>query len=329
MLYNELIRILRNPKWKYGVLIFIALIVYYVTLLDASSIELKSMLRMGQEEALQSICLMPVVLINFLLFHIALEEEHQKTWKTLLPCPIAQGKRILSKFVILFLFQAPILCIPVGMYYIMSGMYSNELLTFAWCMQIIYITSFMYYCFKVSSGYLAQMGSITIINVLKTTTPIFLFFCITNIRDWMFAYNLLWGLITGCCVVLLIVLLVCNQSFMHRKLYREMILYKLFGLLSAQRSEMVSASYHSASDKALQFMFRLFDRKSEAYWRGCAAVEVGIKQNGFFILSGCVFLFLWYVSSWFLFLPLTILAFAYVVYCCVKERMGIKRVRIT
>lgn len=140
MLYDELIQIIRNPKWKYGVLIFIALIVYYVTLLDASSIELKNKLRMVQEEALQSICLMPVLLINFLLFHIALEEEHQKTWKTLLPCLIAQGKRIASKLIILLAFQIPILCIPVWMYYIMSGIYSNELLVFAWCMQIIYVT---------------------------------------------------------------------------------------------------------------------------------------------------------------------------------------------
>lgn len=328
MIRYECLRIIRNPKWKYTYLILLGSFLYYVTMSNDSSMDMKLMLRMGTIETMQSACLLPVVLLCYLLYHIAQEEEPSQAWKTLLPYPVPQGKRITAKLCILLLFQIPILCVPMILYYIMTGTFQTSMLSFAYCMQLIYLASFMYYTFDVSSGYLSQMGSVKIVNVLKTCTPIFLLFCTTNIKDWMFGFGFLWNLLTLCFIILMAVLLFFHRTFMQRKLYREMILYKLFGFASSRQSEMMSETLHDTGDKILQTLFHMFPKKSAPYWKVCAFVEVGIKVNGFYLLIGAICFILWKRTAWILFFMLTIVSLAYVVYSCGRERNRIRRVKI-
>ena len=328
MIYYELRRILRNPKWKYSLFIVLGSLFYCITILDESSDSMRALMRMQGIETLQSICLFPVILLCVLLYHIAQEEEHSQTWKTLLTYPVPQGKRVRSKLLVLLFLQLPILAFVGIFYYFVSGHVDLSVLKFSWSMQILYLTSFMYYTFNVSDGYISQMGSVKIVNVLRTTTPMFLFFCITNMKDWMYAYDLLWWLITTVCVLALLVLIIFIKPMMHRKLYREMILYKLFGFASSWQREKMRNDLHNVQDKALQFLFHLIPTKSEGYWRMCAFVEVGLKTNGFYLLIGILCFILWKQTSWILFMFIMLLSFAYVLYGCIRERNRIRRMKI-
>ena len=63
-----------------------------------------------------------------------------------------------------------------------GGTIASPFLTFLLCIQLLYLTGFLYGCYKTSQGYLAAMGTITIINVTKRLVPVFIIFCIITIN---------------------------------------------------------------------------------------------------------------------------------------------------
>ncbi|MGX8833640.1 hypothetical protein ACWG0P_05440 [Amedibacillus sp. YH-ame6] len=327
MLSHELFRILRNPKWKYGIFILLFCIAYFIMTRQSSS-QVTSMFAVNIKDIDYMLSIMPVFLTCFLLYQIAFEEERQESWKTLLVYPVGQEKRIFAKLLVLLLMQIPIMLLSFIVYFILHQSFSMMLFHYALCVQLIYLLSFMYYTFVVSNGYLDQGGSIIILNVLKTTTPIFLLFCILNTSAWMRAFHQIWWFVCICFVFMIFVLFRFHDELMRRKLYRETILYKVFGGIASNSLQSMLGNVKDMLDKLLQSLLKLYARNSKKRWKSAAAIEVGLKLNGFYVLIGVICLLLWKSSEWIFFLVLAIIAFIYVLINCMKERKRIQSVRI-
>lgn len=295
MLKEEILRILRNPKWKYLFFVILASFLYYVVMYNDATHSLSPIFLTltSHEQLLIGIATIPSFLYAFLLYSIALEEEPVQTWYTTLAFPMRQQLHILSKAIAILLFLIPgcLLSLIAAMW--LNHTVSYTFLTFMFSIQSIYFINFFFYCFYVSQGYISSMGTITSVNILQRLTPIALFVCIINAGNWIQGFSLLWWKMVILILILFVGLLVCSNYTMHSKLYREIVLTKLFQTKPQTMSELTAEKYKNRVDVLLQFLFKKLERKkSSTYWKTCAVVEVTLKQNFFSIFFSFVFLYI-------------------------------------
>lgn len=326
MIYEEIIRLLRNPKWKYIVLILLASYGYYAMGDATTAVGLSSVMK--YEDFTMSISMVPSFLCMYLLYHIAKEEEPLATWKTLLAFPIAQHPRYLVKTIALLLFQLPIFLVAQGSYYLLNNSLSMIMIHYSLVMQSIYFVGFLTYDFVIASGYLQQMGSVKIINVLEYLLPIFLISCILNAGSWIAVYDRYYYYIVGLVVVAYLLLLTCLTPLMKRKLFRELVLHKLFGTIAVSQSNLLFSQYQGMFDTILQSIFCRCDRHTHRYWAVCAAIEVSLKQNMFYFLLAFLCFLIGLSSSEFIFYIAGILCILIVLGSFFKVRKTIRHMCI-
>lgn len=289
-------RLLRNPKWKYLILVFIGAYFYYSLTYNNLNITTSSSFGMfpavTHDQLLISIAMTPSLLYAILLYHIAILEEPIGTWSLLLTYPMPQQKRILLKCLCLILFLLPAGISSYIFYQYIGGQQPDIFLKFFICIHTIYLISFFYYCFYVSRGYIASGGSITILNILERITPVFLFFCVMNSGQWSIVFTRMWVGIIVTAILLFVILLMFSSHMMHTKLYREIVLSKLFKTVSMSMGQIIFAQYRGMFDTLIQCIFRKLDRGHAGYWEKCATIEVVIKQQFYTILMAIFFFIL-------------------------------------
>ena len=220
MIRYELLRMLRNRKWKY--LIPAALLAYiYISGVSSFTVTEGSIYQDQQIQA--AACLVSFLFLS-IVYQIAWEEEPPLSWQVLLAFPLTCRKSYLCKLCILLLFQLPAAAIGIGVYAVIQKSIASPFLTFLLCIQLLYLTGFLYGCYKTSQGYLAAMGTITIINVTKRLVPVFIIFCMLNGKAWSAAFAILWPLILLFCLSVIIGLWILLPVCMRRKLHQEMVL---------------------------------------------------------------------------------------------------------
>lgn len=295
MLKEEFLRLLRNPKWKYMIVVVLTSFLYYVVMYNDEPTSLSPMFAYAtsHEQLLIGISTMPSFLYAFLLYSIALEEEPIQTWYTTLAFPIRQQQHILSKALVILIFLIPGCLLSMIASIWMMHTISYAFLTYLFSIQSIYFIGFFYYCFYVSQGYIFSMGTVTSINVLQRLIPIALAACIINAGNWIQGFSLLWWKMGIFILLLYIGLLVFSNYTMHSKLYREIVLTKLFQIKPQTMSEITVEKYKNKFDYLLQLAFRKLERrKSATYWKNCAVLEVTLKKNFFSIFLSVIFLFI-------------------------------------
>lgn len=327
MIHYELLRILRSRKWQY--LIPAALLAYiYIGGVSSITATGDSMFALSQDQRIQAAACMAAFLFLSIFYQIAWEEEPPLSWQTLLAFPLTCRKGYLCKLFVLLLFQLPAAAIGIGVYAVIQKTITSSFLSFLLCIQLLYLTGFLYGCYKSSQGYLAAMGTITIVNATKRLVPIFLVFCILNGKEWSAAFASLWPILLPFCLSVIIGLWILLPVCMRRKLHREMILSKLFPNLKFTPGQLMLMQYQRGADHLLQFIFHRCDTHSSTYWKTCAVIEVSIKLHA---LSFALLLFflLWFIIKLsFLVLIAAVLCLLHILYCFRLESRTMHAVRI-
>lgn len=317
MIRYELLRMLRNRKWKY--LIPAALLAYiYISGVSSFTVTEGSIYQDQQIQA--AACLVSFLFLS-IVYQIAWEEEPPLSWQVLLAFPLTCRKSYLCKLCILLLFQLPAAAIGIGVYAVIQKSIASPFLTFLLCIQLLYLTGFLYGCYKTSQGYLAAMGTITIINVTKRLVPVFIIFCMLNGKAWSAAFAILWPLILLFCLSVIIGLWILLPVCMRRKLHQEMVLSKLFPNLKFTPGQLMLMQYRKGADRLLQFIFRKCDTHSRSYWKRCAVIEVSIKLYAFSFALLLFFLAWFMISLNLLILMAAVICLLHVIYClCLESR---------
>ena len=317
MIRYELLRMLRNRKWKY--LIPAALLAYiYISGVSSLTVTEGSIYQDQQIQA--AACLVSFLFLS-IVYQIAWEEEPPLSWQVLLAFPLTCRKSYLCKLCILLLFQLLAAAIGIGVYAVIQKTITSPFLTFLLCIQLLYLTGFLYGCYKTSQGYLAAMGTITIINVTKRLVPVFIIFCMLNGKAWSAAFAILWPLILLFCLSVIIGLWILLPVCMRRKLHQEMVLSKLFPNLKFTPGQLMLMQYRKGADRLLQFIFRKCDTHSSSYWKRCAVIEVSIKLHVFSFALLLFFLTWFMISLNLLILMAAVICLLHVIYClCLESR---------
>lgn len=295
MIKTEFLRILRNAKWKYVLCVLLGSGIYYALVYNNESSSLSPVFSIPttHRDLMIAIATMPSFLYAFLLYSIAMEEEALTTWYTTLAFPMRQQWHMICKAIVLLIFLLPGCLLSILTYGWMAHTISSAFLAYLFSIQALYFICFFFYCFYVSQGYIILMGTITSVNVLQRLTPLALFSCIINAGNWVQGFSLLWWKLGILFVCLFIGLLIFAHYTMHTKLYREIVLTKLFQMKPQTLSEITAEKYRNRFDAFLQLVFRKLERKrSTTYWETCAVLEVTIKQTLFSIFFIFVLLLL-------------------------------------
>ena len=172
------------------------------------------------------------------------------------------------------------------------------------------------------------MGTITVFNITKRMTPLFLLFCIFNEKQWANFFFTYWQFVLCFCILVLIGLCIALPYCMRRKLYREMVLSKIFPNLKFTPMQLQAMRYKNTADNLLQKLFIKLDNGKASYWPICAALEVTLKLHLFPLLL-FFFFFIWYLQSFHILLlvAMSVCLFSFFYYLK-KERDNIKKVYI-
>lgn len=331
MIRYELLRILRSGKWKYMVFSAIIVYLYAVSMYSTAFMngtQAGSMFPLTPEQRIQSAAVMGTFAYLFVFYLIAWDEEPPLSWRTPLANPQTCRRAYLCKLAAVLLFQIPATAIAIALYTMVKKSITTEFLSFLLCIQLLYLTGFLYGCYKTSQGYMAAMGSITIINVTKRLVPIFLVFCILNAGDWSGAFAGIWPIVVLFCLCVIGGILFWLPECMKRKLHREMVLSRLFQNLKYTPGQLMMMQYQKRADRFIQFLFRKFDTHSASYWQRCAVIEVSIKLH-FFSFAFLILFLIWFFVKLNLLLLLVALAFLlHVLYCIRLESRTIHAVYI-
>lgn len=331
MLKVEFLRILRNPNWKYLLFVLLGSSIYYALTYnnDSSSLSPVFLFPTMHKDLMIGIATMPSFLYAILLYSIAMKEEPITTWYTTLAFPMHQQWHIICKAIALLIFLLPGCLLSILTYIWMAHTISSAFLTYLFSIQIIYFICFFFYCFYVSQGYIFMMGTITSVNVLQRLTPLALGSSIINAGNWVQGFSLLWWKLGILIVLFFIGLLIFSKYTMHTKLYREIVLTKLFQIKPQTMSEITADKYKNRFDTFLQLIFKKLERKkSKTYWETCAVLEVTMKQtffSSFFIL---VFLLLFIIFKSFIPLIFMLIFVLNIVYRFMIEKKHIQTVCI-
>lgn len=316
MMKYEYLKIIRNSKWKYGLLL--GLVFYMIYVSSDILIEPTNM---------QKYLLLGFFLFEALFYNIVGDEERTESWQICLAYPITYRKNYLLMLVVLITVQLLVFLFGVVLYQLIENISISFLCTL-YCIQILYLTGYCYSCYKSAKGYLAVMGSITVVNVTKTIVPVFLFFCIMNSYQWDWFFSITWNMISIFCIVVLLGLFIFLPYSLKRKVYREMVLSKLFPNLRFSPIQLQMETYKKGADKTLQRMFRLFDRKTLAYWQFCATLEVTLKLHFFVVILFLIFL-IWFIDSYHILLIFAMIGCVlYFIYSFQQEYKKIEKVCI-
>lgn len=325
MIRYELLRILRSRKWQY--LVPLALLLYiYCSGIQYYNVTVGDNSARLQELQIQAAAVLASFLFLSILYLIAWEGEPPLSWRTFLAYPLTCSKDFLAKLAVLLLFQIPAAALGIGVYILLRKTYSSLILPFLLCMQLLYLTGFLYGCYKTSQGYLSAMGTVTIVNVIKRLVPVFLIFCILNARDWSPAFASLWPLILLFCMSVIIGLFLCLPVCMKRKLHREMVLSRLFPNLTFTPGQLMLMRYQKLADRFLQFVFCHFDTHRDTYWKRCAVIEVSIKLHAFSFAFFPFFLLWFLIKLELLLLIAAIVCLLHMLYCLRLESRTIQAV---
>lgn len=318
MISYEILRIIRNPKCKYGLLIALGTFAFHSQMQQFLTSQYSSI----------SFTMLVVFLFLLLFYQIAWEEEQPHCWKSILAYPKSYRRNYIGKFLALLLFQIPVAGIGILFYYSLESTVSIAFLRYLLCFQCLYFTGFFYSCFKTSKGYLSTMGTITVFNITKRMTPLFLLFCIFNEKQWANFFFTYWQFVLCFCILVLIGLCIALPYCMRRKLYREMVLSKMFPNLKFTPMQLQAMRYKNTADNLLQKLFIKLDNGKASYWPICAALEVTLKLHLFPLLL-FFFFFIWYLQSFHILLlvAMSVCLFSFFYYLK-KERDNIKKVYI-
>lgn len=327
---QEIKKIWWNPERNYVSFVILASMLYGIVVYDDQPITLGIGLfsAMTHEQLLASIALFPALACLFLFYRILSSNEKASSWKTLLAYPVDQRPHILRIMLLALLFQ-PIPMIVSNLIYItLTSRISFEVITFLITMQILYVTSFLYYCFMMRKGYSAQGFSVSIVNPMEILTPMFLLFTILNIGSWLSVFASIWHVSILISVLLCGYLLVRCNWYMRCKLHRELMLEKLFPSIQNPLKEFVMEKQYLAMDHVLQLFIQHLPFQGNCYWRIIAALEVSLKQKGYPLLLALIFVMEAFDDGkmiYILFAMLCVLSFFF--YAC-KQGKKVKQVLI-
>ncbi len=285
MLKYEYLKIIRNSKWKYGILLGI---VFYMVCISSDMLM--------ESSDTQKYLLLGFFLFEALLYNIIKDEEKIGAWQICLAYPVTWRRNYFHMIVVLISIQVPVFIFGVLLYQLVEGL-SGTFLSTLYCIQILYLTGYCYSCYKTAKGYLSIMNTLTIVNVTKTLVPVFLYCCIMDAYQWNWFFSIAWPLISVFCIVVLAGLFIFLPYSLKQKIYREMVLSKLFPNLRFSPMQLQMERYRNSADKLLQHLFTLFDRKTLAYWQFCAVLEVTLKVHFFVIILFLIFL-IWFIDSY-------------------------------
>ena len=334
MIWMEGKRLLFNARWKYLLLVILLSIAYGTMVYNdlpqtvSTSFGTGLLTTLTHDQLLMSISIMPSFLYAFLLYGIAMQEEPVSTWLPQLAFPFNQRKRILCKTICLILLILPAMFSSMLLYHWLGGYQRSCFLMFLTCIHSIYLLGYLYYCFYVSRGYLATGGTITVVNVLERLIPIFLGFCILNAGQWSLAfYRLGKGILLMSIIVYLLLIIFCS-SMMHTKIYRELVLTKLFKNMPLSMSDLLREQYKGRADTLLQMLFKYLDRGGTHYWKRCAMMELSLKQQFYSYLMVLVFMILAITQRQLLYLFVSICFLLYIRHRAKRESARLGRICI-
>ena len=142
MIRYELLRMLRNRKWKY--LIPAALLAYiYISGVSSFTVTEGSIYQDQQIQA--AACLVSFLFLS-IVYQIAWEEEPSLSWQVLLAFPLTCRKSYLCKLCTLLLFQLPAAAIGIGVYAVIQKTIASPFLTFLLCIHVIVMEDLAYFC---------------------------------------------------------------------------------------------------------------------------------------------------------------------------------------
>lgn len=98
MISFELLRIIRNPKCKYGLLIALGIFAFHSQMQQFLTSQYSSI----------SFTMLVVFLFLLLFYQIAWEEEQPHCWKSILAYPKSYRRNYIGKLLALLLFQIPV-----------------------------------------------------------------------------------------------------------------------------------------------------------------------------------------------------------------------------
>ena len=107
MISFELLRIIRNPKCKYGLLIALGTFAFHSQMQQFLTSQYSSI----------SFTMLVVFLFLLLFYQIAWEEEQPHCWKSILAYPKSYRRNYIGKLLALLLFQIPVAGIGILFYY--------------------------------------------------------------------------------------------------------------------------------------------------------------------------------------------------------------------
>lgn len=322
----ELLRMLRNNKWKFIIIIPILSALYYLTYYNTEATSIGAFSPWTHQQLLTSIAVVPVFLLNILLFTIGEEEENIHTWHTLLSFPIRQYTRIAEKFGYICLFQFIFFLIGTLYFIFLGGSDISLFISFLLSIQLIHTIAFFYYTFYVSSGLFNGKPT----NAVRSLTPLFLVASILNAGDWTTIYSIVMPALGVIAAAMMLVLFWKANQMMYYKLNRELILKKLFGDSMSMNPTLtyIKSESRKKLDQNIQKSFKKHKNTSPTYWRTIAALEV-ILKGSFKLLFFALLFFSIYVDerqSILLFFSAAILL--YVIYSYFKVRKRINRVML-
>lgn len=330
MISLELKKLLRDRQWAFLILIFAGGFLYDLTcyneLSETTGIGLFSV--MNHRQLVASISAFPCFLFLYLLYRIAHQQERYAAWKTELAFRMDQRKHVGASMVAIALLQLPVAAVGCMIYYFYMQSFDMMLLRFLLTLQFGYFTCYFYYTFLVKSGILSEGMNVSVVNPMRSLTPIFFLFCIMNMGDWFDVLSVALMPVFVAMVVMLSMLLVRCNYWMRVKLHRELLLHKLFSGIENPRTEAIKQQNKKQFDAFLQVLFRIVPFRSSAYWRFVAVFEVSIKQKGYPLLVVLVSLILYVISSAIFFIILALLFLLYFIVFYQKQKANFQKVSI-
>lgn len=318
MIRYEAMRLLRNPAWKYGILALLAAYMAgtaILTQLGEDSSALILFWPVSQTDVHYVLPALYVFAILTVFYEIMWKEEPFSSWATFLSFPLTCRTAFVSKLIVLLICQLPVFLLGLLVSWLFFAALSSGLFIYLAMIQLLYLTGMLFGCYHTSQGYLAQMGTITIINVTKRLVPIFVLFTILNAHDWVGVMLQLCFFIILFCASVLFYLFCRLPNVMKRKLYRELVLGKLFPSLRLQPTAMEMERYRKRMDTILQKGFQYGAVQRPSHWRRCAIIEVVMKLHFFAFLISMVLLLFGLLYQKAIFFLLFLVSLAYLVVC--------------
>ena len=313
MISFELKKLLRDHQWKYLPLILAGAVLYHLLYYNDLPLSTGTGLFsvMDHRQLVASIAAFPCFLLLYLLYRIAHQLESYATWKTELAFHMDPRKHLLASMAALALFQPFILAIGCGIYYVYMHAIDLMLIRFLITLQIAYYVCYFYYTFLVKSGIMSEGMNVSVVNPLRSLSPIFLLCCILNMGDWMDVFSVALMPMAAAMVLMMGAMLYNCNYWMRVKLHRELILSKLFSGVANPRTEHMKANNKKQFDAALQAIFRFLPFHSPGYWRFVAVFEVSIKQKGYPLLLMLACIILLFTTGTLIFLGFAVLFAGY------------------